>query len=574
MAAAWVDAVRLLASPRSRDRRRSPSAAARGDSSSRAPVPRRENVQHGAQLFSERCSGCHTLDVVGAAGLAPRNVRDARAHRRPELQRAQRDARQRPLRDPQRRLLRRDHARRTSWSGKDADEVAAFLAKYAGRAQASPQHGGDRLPAPRRRRLRVLDLRLIRRDPDAVRAALARRGDGWPSGSTRLLELDARRRDAAARSSRRCAPSRTRPSEAIAARQAGGRGRERGDRARCRTSPAQVKALERGAARRSRSELDAGARRRCPTCPTRPPRRRGRRSLREVGEAGRATGRDHLELAGERDRHGARRAPVGLALRLPARRPRAARARARALGAGEARAATASSRSSRRCSCARRRCTAPASCPTPSSRSTACPTTTCTSSAPARWRWPRCTPARSSTARRCRCATPASRPASGARRAPPARTRAASSACTSSTRSRCSRSSSPSDVARRARAAAGDRGGDPAGARDPLPRGQHRASTTSAPRAAKKYDCEAWLPGQERYRELTSTLEHDRLPGAPPGHPLPARERRRPRARAHAQRHRGRRRPHDHRAARERPARGRQRRAARGRCVPYGAPAG
>ena len=29
-------------------------------------------------------------------------------------------------------------------------------------------------------------------------------------------------------------------------------------------------------------------------------------------------------------------------------------------------------------------------------------------------------------------------------------------------------------VARRARAAAGDRGGDPAGARDPLPRGQHR----------------------------------------------------------------------------------------------------
>ena len=48
--------------------------------------------------------------------------------------------------------------------------------------------------------------------------------------------------------------------------------------------------------------------------------------------------------------------------------------------------------------------------------------------------------------------------------------------------------------------------------------------------AAKKYDCEAWLPGQERYRELTSTLEHDRLPGAPParrfrpaggGSPLP-----------------------------------------------------
>jgi len=39
----------------------------------------------------------------------------------------------------------------------------------------------------------VLDLRLIRRDPDGVRAALARRGDG--AGLDRVLELDARRRD-------------------------------------------------------------------------------------------------------------------------------------------------------------------------------------------------------------------------------------------------------------------------------------------------------------------------------------------------------------------------------------------
>jgi seryl-tRNA synthetase len=39
----------------------------------------------------------------------------------------------------------------------------------------------------------VLDLRLIRRDPDAVRAALARRGD--EGGLDRVLELDARRRE-------------------------------------------------------------------------------------------------------------------------------------------------------------------------------------------------------------------------------------------------------------------------------------------------------------------------------------------------------------------------------------------
>ena len=84
------------------------------------------------------------------------------------------------------------------------------------------------------------------------------------------------------------------------------------------------------------------------------------------------------------------------------------------------------------------------------------------------------------------------------------------------------RSSSPTDVAGRARAAAGDRGGDPPGARDPLPRRRTSRSATSAPRRRKKYDCEAWLPGQERYRELTSSLEHDRLPGAAPGDPLPA----------------------------------------------------
>ena len=34
-----------------------------------------ENIQHGAQLFSERCSGCHTLDVVGAQGTTL-NVRE------------------------------------------------------------------------------------------------------------------------------------------------------------------------------------------------------------------------------------------------------------------------------------------------------------------------------------------------------------------------------------------------------------------------------------------------------------------------------------------------------------------
>ena len=56
----------------------------------------------------------------------------------------------------------------------------------------------------------------------------------------------------------------------------------------------------------------------------------------------------------------------------------------------------------------------------------------------------------------------------------------------------------------RARAPARGRGGDPPGARHPLPRGQHRGDDLGTS-AAKKYDLEAWLPGQERFRELTST---------------------------------------------------------------------
>ena len=81
--------------------------------------------------------------------------------------------------------------------------------------------------------------------------------------------------------------------------------------------------------------------------------------------------------------------------------------------------------------------------------------------------------------------------------------------------------------------------------------------------AAKKYDIEAWLPGQGRYRELTSTsnttdFQARRLEIRVRGEKPQARDA------AHAQRHGGRRRADDHRAAGERPARGRIGRAAGG----------
>ena len=189
------------------------------------------------------------------------------------------------------------------------------------------------------------------------------------------------------------------------------------------------------------------------------------------------------------------------------------------------------------------------------------PTTSSTSSAPPRSRSPRCTRARSSTRSGCRCRYAGFSPAFAARRARRARTRAGSSACTSSTRSRCSCSRPP-----RTRAAEHERilaieEAMLERARDALPRGQHRASATSAPRPRKKYDCEAWLPGQQRYRELTSCSNTTDFQARRLEIRVRAR-RRAPVTAAHAERHRGRRRSHDRRAARERPARGRLGRAA------------
>ncbi len=50
----------------------------------------------------------------------------------------------------------------------------------------------------------------------------------------------------------------------------------------------------------------------------------------------------------------------------------------------------------------------------------------------------------------------------------------------------------------------GGRRGDHRQPRGPIPSGEHRCRATSGAAAAKKYDIEAWLPGQQRYREITS----------------------------------------------------------------------
>jgi seryl-tRNA synthetase len=135
----------------------------------------------------------------------------------------------------------------------------------------------------------VLDLRLIRRDPDGVRAALARRGEESAQAIDALLERDARWREL------------TTQLESLQAEQnEASRGR-RG--APSEQEHAQMRALaERGRALSDEQaalerERDALLRA-LPNLPA-PDAAPEDTVIREVGEAG-TTGRDHLELAGER----------------------------------------------------------------------------------------------------------------------------------------------------------------------------------------------------------------------------------------------------------------------------------
>jgi mono/diheme cytochrome c family protein len=94
-----------------------------------------ENIQHGAQLFAERCSGCHSFDVVGAQGTT-KNVRERERVDGPNFNTRKEQ--------PDNVLFA---IRNGGYSGaimpenivvgKDAEDVAAFLAKYSGQESGS-----------------------------------------------------------------------------------------------------------------------------------------------------------------------------------------------------------------------------------------------------------------------------------------------------------------------------------------------------------------------------------------------------------------------------------------------------
>jgi mono/diheme cytochrome c family protein len=89
------------------------------------------NVQRGAELFSQRCSGCHTLDVVGAQGTTD-NVRQRERVDGPNFNTRHETA------DNVLYAIRNGGFSGAIMPenivvGQDANDVAAFLSKYAGK---------------------------------------------------------------------------------------------------------------------------------------------------------------------------------------------------------------------------------------------------------------------------------------------------------------------------------------------------------------------------------------------------------------------------------------------------------
>jgi mono/diheme cytochrome c family protein len=96
----------------------------------------------GAVLFSERCSGCHTLTPAGTEGSDGRNVRaqgpnlDQRTETRSQVLFAIRNGGFSGSIMPQNIV-----------TGREADQVASFVARYAGQqSTSSPRPGQTSVP--------------------------------------------------------------------------------------------------------------------------------------------------------------------------------------------------------------------------------------------------------------------------------------------------------------------------------------------------------------------------------------------------------------------------------------------
>ncbi len=119
------------------------SLAACGDKSN-LPSDESASVKAGAKLFAQRCAGCHTMDTVnaqgGASSIGDREVVDGpnfnvRKETKDNVLYALRNGGFSGAYMPENIVV-----------GKDADMVAEFLSKYAGRKAADVRNSDDNDP--------------------------------------------------------------------------------------------------------------------------------------------------------------------------------------------------------------------------------------------------------------------------------------------------------------------------------------------------------------------------------------------------------------------------------------------
>jgi mono/diheme cytochrome c family protein len=106
-------------------------------------VPKNDATYGGAVLFAQRCGGCHTMTPAGTQGSDARNVRvegpnlDQRTESLPQALFAIRNGGFSGSIMPQNIV-----------TGHEADEVAAFVAKYAGTQEVSSPRPGESTTTP------------------------------------------------------------------------------------------------------------------------------------------------------------------------------------------------------------------------------------------------------------------------------------------------------------------------------------------------------------------------------------------------------------------------------------------
>jgi mono/diheme cytochrome c family protein len=109
--------------------------------SEKISVAQTDPTYRGAELFSQRCGGCHTLTPAGTQGSDGRSIRaqgpnlDQRAETKSDVLFAIRNGGYSGAIMPQNIV-----------TGKDAQAVAAFVAKYAGTKSVSSPRPGETCP--------------------------------------------------------------------------------------------------------------------------------------------------------------------------------------------------------------------------------------------------------------------------------------------------------------------------------------------------------------------------------------------------------------------------------------------